>query len=363
MLDMVIGIDASALLKPQPTGVEKYARFLLEAMMKEPLQAGESVVLYGRGPAPAWLRLPQGWEWKDLPFSLAKGWTHFRLSRELTEHSPDVFFSPAHEVPLATGKAKVVTTVHDIAFAKNPKLYSVFQNIRQRFAVKYALRAASTILAVSESTKRDLVTVLHASPEKIRVTPLGVVPHTLPQKDFGFGTYFLYVGRIEEKKNVGTLIRAFIELKAKEPGEIKLILAGSLGFGGEAIKKEAEQSAAAHNIRFLGYLPDDDIVGLYRGALAFVFPSLDEGFGLPILEAMTSGVPTLVSDIPVFHEVAGSASEFADPKNASAFADKMGELLRSPELRQALRLRGLAQAEKYSWDKTAALTWAALRSA
>jgi glycosyltransferase involved in cell wall biosynthesis len=360
----VIGIDASALLKANPTGVEKYARLLLAEMMKTPLNEGESVVLYARDEKPSDLVLPTGWSWKALPFWFPKGWTHLRLSKELFEHPVNVFFSPAHEVPLATGSAKVVTTVHDVVFEKYPKLYSSFQNFRQRAAVRHAVRVASRILAVSASTKRDLVTLFKAGEEKIVVTHLAPtvnprVPELREDKK-----YFLYIGRIEEKKNVGTLVEAFRRFKESMPAgdTTKLILVGGVGFGGEKIVQAAKSSPVANDIVLPGYVPDAEIPELYAGAIAFVFPSHDEGFGLPILDAMSMGTPTLVSDIPVFHEVAGSAAEYAVPTDPNAFALKMKTIVDNSALRSSLSLRGMAQAEKYSWSETARKTWEALRS-
>lgn len=356
------GIDASALLKPNPTGVEKYARLLLAQMMKQPLAEGESVILYARDEKPSDLTLPAGWSWKALPFFFPKGWTHLCLAKELFQHPVDVFFSPAHEVPLATGSAKVVTTVHDVVFAKNPKLYSAFQNLRQRAAVRHAVRVASKLLAVSNSTKRDLVSLFDAAEEKIAVTHLAPTVEARPAEPKQ-GKYFLYIGRIEEKKNVGTLIEAFRRFKESMPvgDATELVLAGGMGYGGEKIIDSAKGLGAAKPVH-LGYVPESDIPGLYAGALAFVFPSHDEGFGLPILDAMKMGAPTLISDIPVFHEVAGSASEYAAPTNSTEFAIKMKTLAESAALRLSLSQRGLAQVEKYSWEETARQTWAALRS-
>jgi glycosyltransferase involved in cell wall biosynthesis len=359
-----IGIDASALLKANPTGVENYARLLLGEMMKSSLLEGESVILYARDEKPSNLGLPAGWTWKALPFWFPKGWTHLRLAKELFEHPVSVFFSPAHEVPLSTGSAKVVTTVHDVVFEKYPKLYSPFQNFRQRAAVRHAVRVASKILAVSASTKRDLVALFKASEEKIVVTHLAPSVDSRSEGVSERGKYFLYIGRIEEKKNVGTLVEAFRRFKESMPAgdATKLVIVGSVGFGGAKIVESAKNSPVTKDIELPGYVPVGDIPGLYAGAIAFVFPSHDEGFGLPILDAMKLGTPTLVSDISVFHEVAGSAAEYASPTDSNAFALKMKALVESPALRSSLSLRGMAQAEKYSWGETARLTWEALRS-
>ncbi|MFA5946339.1 MAG: glycosyltransferase family 1 protein [Patescibacteria group bacterium] len=369
---MIIGIDASALLKPNPTGVENYARFLLASMMAEPLFEGERVLLYARDEKPSGLMLPSGWEWRSLPFSMSKGWTHFRLSRELHEHSPDVFFSPAHEIPLATGTSKVVTTIHDVVFAVHPKLYSRLQNMRQRFAVRYAVSKASRIIAVSEATKGDLVDYFKASADKISVVhhaptmtekPASeMIEAVLAKYHLERGKYFFYLGRIEDKKNVRVIVEAFNLYKLYKMTDVKLVLAGSMGYGGEEIKLLAEGSNASKDIVFLGYTQNADVPSLYAGALAFVFPSVAEGFGLPVLEAMSMGTPVLLSDITVFHEVAGSAALYASSSDARAFAEKMKELAESAELRLSLRDRGLAQAEKYTWVETAKKTWEALRS-
>ena len=180
---------------------------------------------------------------------------------------------------------------------------------------------ATKLLAISEATKNDLVELAHADATKIVVTPLAVnasdftvtpeqKSEVLNRYRLSAGKYFLYVGRLETKKNVVTLLRAFAELK-KDLGvghPIELVLAGKWGYGEEAIK----QTLAVNNngVRVLGFTPEEDLASLYSGALAFCFPSLYEGFGMPVLEAAAAGTPVIASDIPALREVMGDAAVF-----------------------------------------------------
>ncbi len=370
---IVYGIDANALLRDRPTGVERYVLNLLRAMMRTPLGVDERVVLYGAGPQPTHLLLPEGWSWKELRFFLPKGWTHIRLSAELLLHPPDVFFCPAHEIPFLHRKSKIVTTVHDVVFRQVPAAYAPRVLRRQEWAVKRMVKQSEAILTVSEATKQALV-------EHYRVTPDHVFPTLLAATDpiqnptsadevlrkhrLTAGQYILSVGRIEAKKNPATLVRAFIELKRKygQGHPLVLVLAGAVGYSGEEVVKLAKESSFAQDIRFPGYVTDTDLPELMKNALAFVFPSLGEGFGIPVLEAMQYGAPVIVSDIPPMHEVAGDAAFFVPPLDVASLTTTMERFMLEPKTVEEYRQKGLARVREFSWDNTAHATWKALRA-
>lgn len=370
---IVYGIDANALLRVRPTGVERYVLSLLHAMMRIPLGVDERVVLYGAGPQPEHLILPDGWSWKELRFFLPKGWTHIRLSAELLLHPPDVFFCPAHEIPFLHRKCKIVTTVHDVVFRQVPTAYAPQVLRRQEWAVKRMVKQAETILTVSEATKQALVEHYQVTPEHVFPTLLAAtepVTNPTPAEEvlrkhrLTAGQYVLFVGRIEAKKNPATLVRAFIELKRKygQGHPLVLVMAGAIGYGGEEAMKLAKASSFASDIRFPGYVADTDLPELMRNALTFVFPSLGEGFGIPVLEAMQYGAPVIVSDIPPMHEVAGDAAFFVPPVDVASLTTTMERFMLEPKTVEEYRQKGLARVTAFSWEKTAEATWKALRT-
>lgn len=367
------GIDAHLLLRKEATGVPRYARQLLLAMMQTPLLEGEKVILYAHSAKPEDFTLAPGWTWKIISWPFARGWTHGGLSYELIRHPVDVVFVPGHEVPTFFNKKKtqMVTTIHDVAFRRVPESYSDANRLRQDWAVRGAVKKATRIISVSESTKRDLIELYRAPAEKIAVTPLAVNAadyrlteetrrEVLQRYRLSPGKYFFFVGRLEEKKNVAVLVEAFAELKRKlglgHP--LELILAGTPGYGSERILRAV---ARASGVRTVGFVSDADSAGLMRGALALCFPSKYEGFGLPILEAFAANTPVIASDIPSSREVAGEAAMFVPVENIPAWTSAMEQCLMTADLRAELIAKGQAQLQKYSWSATASATWAVLR--
>ncbi|HRH32225.1 MAG TPA: glycosyltransferase family 1 protein [bacterium] len=368
------GIDGTALLLPRPTGVERYVANVLRSMMKMPLTLSEErVVLYAPKSKPESLVLPEGWTWRELGFWLPKGWTHVRLSAELLMHPPDVFFNPAHEIPYLYRRAKVVTTVHDVVFRHAPAAYPAANLRRQEWAVKRIVKQAQAMLAVSEATKNDLIELYKVPAEKVTVTHLAPgglgeavsdAANTLRKYALTPGMYMMYVSRIEAKKNPQTLIRAFIELRRRYGvgHPLKLVLVGDPGFGGEDAKRLAQTSNCKDDILFLGYVPDAEVKGLLENALCFAFPSLGEGFGIPVLEAMVCGAPAVVSDLPVLHEVAGEAALFVPPLDVARWTVALDTMLIDQKRRAELVALGKERVKQFTWEKTATITWSVLRA-
>ncbi len=367
------GIDGTALIKPTPTGVERYVTQLLSAMMTLPLAPeSERVILYAPQAKPAQLVLPLGWVWKELDFWLPRGWTHIRLSYELLRHPPDVFFNPAHEIPLCHGRAKVMTTVHDVIFRHVPGAYSAASLRRQEWAIKSIAKRAARIVTVSEATKTDLIDIYKIPAERLVVTPLApgssLGPPATAQavmRKYALtpGMYVLFVGRVETKKNPITLIKAFIELRRRYGvgHPLKLVLAGSQGFGAEAALNLAKASNCTNDILFLGYVPDEDVPELMANALCFAFPSLGEGFGIPILEAMAAGLPVIASDLPVMREIAHEAALFVPALDVAKWTVALDTMLIDQKRREELSVKGKERVKAFSWIQTAEATWQALR--
>lgn len=369
---MLIGIDCNALTRGFATGVERYVRTLIIELMKTSLAPGDRVRLYVSSIPKETMALPDGWEWRVLPFGMPKGWTHVRLSWELVRNPPDVLFVPGHEVPLfVSKKTKVVATVHDVAFRRVPSTYPPRARRRQEWAVRRAVKRATRLIAVSETTKRDLVELYGVNQEKISVTPLavdttqfvmteGAMRDILQRYRVAPGKYFFFVGRLEEKKNVAALVDAFAEMRRKlgVGHPVELLLAGTPGFGGERILRAV---ARATGVRTVGFVPDADAAALMRGARALCFPSLYEGFGLPILEGFAAGVPVIASDIPSSREVAGDAALFVAPDDVPGWTKAMERCLFGADVRATFIAKGNEQLQKFSWTATADATWNVLR--
>ncbi len=366
---MRIGIAVNDLTLDKKTGVERYVERLVAEMMMFPLVEGDSVLFYVSHLPSTSYNLPAGWTWRVLSFPFPKGWTHLRLSYELWRNPPDVFFNPSHEIPcFVSRKTKVISTVHDVAFRKVRGLYSAKNVARQEWAIARVIKKASILLAISEATKQDLVSLFHVPESRIVVTSLGVdAAHfavadrardeVLQRYRLAHGRYVLFVGRLEEKKNVVTLIRAFAELrKGLGVGHpLELVLAGRWGFGEERIKNVLK--AAGEGIRVVGFVPDADLPSLYAGALCFCFPSMEEGFGLPVLEAAAAGVPVIASDIPALREAAGDTAVFVSPQDTAAWTSALRDMVFGTNEREIMIEKGKSHALKATWHDTAQKTW------
>ncbi len=375
-------IDAWSANQEKKSGVETYAFQLIQAMKQHALHPNERVVLYSPVKLQGVLaELPTGWEEKTLFWSLPFAWMRGRVSWELFRRSPDVLFVPAQGLPLIPPafmrggrKLRVVTTIHDIGYLRLPDLYEVKSRKRISSATKRSLSKADYILTVSEFSKKEIVIFYRISEEKISVTPLAVdqsVYKTLPLESIKTvlsryrlsPNYFLYVGRLDKKKNVELAIRAFEQFKTgRGVGDpFELILVGEPGFGADFLKKLIALSEQKMHIRVLGHLPDADVSACMNGATAFLFPSWYEGFGIPNLEAIACGTPVLASDIPAHREILHDAAVFLPPNNPSAWANAMRQILEDKLLKSTLAENGGVVTSLYSWEKTAAKTWEILR--
>ncbi len=345
---MTIGIDASRANKKERTGVEWYSYFLIQEF-KNLVPADTRVVLYMQDePLADILPLPPNWEIKILrwPFRF---WTIFRLSWEMLLHGPDIFFSPANILPFFMPQ-KTFTTIHDIGFKRFPKCYGREERWMQNFGVRHALKKSNTIFVPSEFTKKELVEVYGAQAKKIIVTLLGFNPSSPPLDKGRKGgvPYFLFIGRKDAKKNILGILEAFKIFSAKNPN-YSLVLAGP--------------SAIIHNTYPIiqnVILPDwvnsNDKQLLLSHAEIFLFPSLYEGFGLPILEAFAAGTPVITSNFASMPEVAGNAAILVNPEDPQEIADAMEKITKNSALKAELIQKGHEQLKKFSWKKCAEKT-------
>jgi glycosyltransferase involved in cell wall biosynthesis len=262
-----------------------------------------------------------------------------------------------------------VLTVHDLSFLREPGWFKRDRATYYRSMIGRSVQTADRILADSEATASDLREFLRVPSEKIDVILLGVDPQGVPETTnadsairakYGLDRdYFLYLGTIEPRKNLPRVVEAFDQIAGDI--DVDLVIAGRPGWRYASTMDAIEHAHSRERIRRIGFVPDEDAPSVLRGATAFVWPSLWEGFGLPPLEAMAQGVPVLTSNISSLPEVVGDAAVTVDPEDVDAIALGMCRIATDAELRARLIEAGLARAVKLTWDKTARETLAAYR--
>jgi glycosyltransferase involved in cell wall biosynthesis len=290
----------------------------------------------------------------------------FYIPRGLRAQGIDVFHGVDHiGVPLFAKVGCYVATIHDMI----PLLWPQWVTRKHRLVVTAAYhrlgRQADLVITPSEATKVDILRHLQINPERIAVIPWGCAKRFQPGGDrerFAVvqqryrlpARYLLFVGTLEPRKNLTTLLHAYAMLRAEGCGEdLKLVVAGRTGWLYADIFDTVKTLALEEEVIFTGFVDDEDLPDIYRGAQLFVFPSLYEGFGLPILEAMASGVPVITSDAASMPEVAGDAAIFVNPHDPKGIAEGIAWVLADDGLRETLTQKGLARARRFTWDSVA----------
>jgi glycosyltransferase involved in cell wall biosynthesis len=402
---VIIGVDASRALNAQLTGTERYSLEIIRHLLALPEARRHSWRLYLPSEAPAHLFCIQleNVECRILP--ARRLWTHRALAWEVVRHPPDVLFIPAHVIPLLPPflLPATVVTLHDVGYRHFPEAHSLSQRIYLELSTRWSAAVARRVIAVSQFTASDLRRFYGTPAAKIRVIYEGadarrrggeeakrrggeeaegcggadarrrggeeakrrVYPQdsrarggaevSSPQ-DWGAGgarPYAFYLGTIQPRKNLARLIEAYGLLLRREGVEWDLVLAGRRGWLSDHLYDLARQGGFGERVHFLGYVPDEQAQALMQNALFFAFPSLFEGFGLPVLEAQQKGVPVMCSNNSALPEVAGDAAILVDPNDVEAIADAMLQLSQDEALRQKLIAAGYENLKRFSWEKAA----------
>lgn len=395
---MIIGLDASRANVAERTGTEKYSFEVIRRML--PMLHEHQFRLYVREPLlPDWPPLPSNVEVRVLQWAPGVLWTHLRLSWELFWHRPDVLFVPADTVPLVHPK-KTISTIHDVAFERFPELYrgasvqrrlgwlrplihvavriltlgrySASERDYHRWSVRQAVRTCSNLLTVSEFSKQEIVSLLDVDPTRITVTYPGVHQpeyfssispdrrSSTLQKLQLTKPFFLFVGRLEKKKNIGLLIQAYKKYVKETADPIDLVLVGTPGFGWDEQLTIVSASPLKDHIHILGWQNDEVVDVLLCTATALLFLSQYEGFGLPALESLSAGVPVVSSRHGSLPEVIGTSGIFVDTDNLESVVKAMRQVVEDQPLRQKLIDSGRRQVVQYTWEQTAKKTFQGL---
>jgi len=368
-----IGIDYTAAAR-QHAGIGRYTRELVTALLE--LESAHRYTIFaatGGMEVGDWRAEIRGnhIRFRTLPLSddwIARLWHRLRLPVpvEIITGPLDIFYSPDFVLPPTRRNTHTLLTVHDLSFLHYPEHFVPGLVHYLSRVVPRSVARADRVLADSEATRADLITKLGTEPEKIEVLYSGVDARFRPEKEpgeserlrarytVGDRPYVLSVGTLQPRKNYIRLIQAFARLTDSRPhpfADLRLLIAGGRGWLYQDILAAAEQHG--DRVRLLGFVEDVDLPALYRNAVLFAFPSLHEGFGLPVLEAMACGVPVVCSDRSSLPEVAGDASLLVDPLDTDGLSDAMARVLEDHDLRQEMIARGIAQAARFKWEQAA----------
>lgn len=283
-------------------------------------------------------------------------WEQVIQPSALRREKIDVLHALAFAGPLAISMPWLAT-IYDLSFARFPESFNRLNRIYLLWAVKNSVRRANRIIAISESTKRDLMKMFDARLEQIKVIYCGVDSSFSPAKNQNDtmtrakmpAEFILHVGTIEPRKNIVHLIRAFAQAKRAAHLPHQLVLVGARGWKYTEIDQTIAQENVVNDVIFPGYVPQDELPAWYRAAELFVYPSLYEGFGLPPLEAMASGTPVITSNAASLPEVVGEAAIQVSPTDQVALVDAIIRALSDSTLREQMSARGIDQAKKFSW--------------
>ncbi len=389
---MIIGFDASRAFISERTGTENYSYNILVNLLQTDRR--NAYKIYLRLPAELldkraeemyqgksqkervtqWVetvrkQLPPTQNYRLIVIKNKWLWTQVGLARELWKYPPDVLFVPAHTLPVVRKKKiRTVVTIHDLGYEYLPQYHQFPQKLWLNRSTEYAVKHADRLIAVSEATKEDLVGKLKADEKKISVIYEGfgwdsfnkqniqkpgitLLSHYSLDSD-----YILFIGTIQPRKNLVRLIQAFSQviqssLVQEQMPKLQLALAGKKGWLHEDIFAESARSGVADRVKFLGHVPDAEAISLLKGAKVFVFPSLFEGFGIPIIEAQSVNTPVVTSRKKPMTEVGGDGCEYVDPESPEDIARGINKVLGDRLYADSLRKKGLVNVQRFSWKK------------
>jgi glycosyltransferase involved in cell wall biosynthesis len=356
-----IGFDGRALTSPAG-GVRRYASELLAAMTT--LDAALELVIIGGDPSAAVparsRRVPEPWH----PPTNA-GWSIIGLPRAAKHAGIDVLHAPAYTGPFWS-PVPVVLTVHDVSYARHPEWFPYRRDAVRRAFYRRCALSATSVITVSQFSASEIHAAYGIATDRIAVVPHGV------SAEFGAAAvvdrailpdgvtppFLLHVGDLHERRNLSTVVDALFKLRSHggAASRLQLVMAGVDRGVGDALNAQARAAGAPGAVVLLGAVDEVRLRTLYRSALALVYPSRYEGFGLPLLEAMAAGLPVIASRAASIPEVLGDAGLLLEPLDGSAWAAAIERVASDADVRQSMRSRGIARAAQFTWKRTAELT-------
>lgn len=359
---MIIGVDGNEANVENRVGVSVYTYNLLKYFASHATDKTRFVVYLRHAPA---TDMPE--ENEFYTYQHVKGvaaWSQIFLPLHLYTHrKPDVFFAPAHYIPRMC-PIPVVVTIHDLAYYYYPDEFLKKDLYKLRHWTAYAISKARKIIAVSKTTKKDIIRHFNLADEMVDVIYNGYEKEVREDMRVSLADidstiepdlYFLYVGTLQPRKNILTLMHAFKAFSTKHP-EYKLVIAGKKGWMYQDVFELRSDLDLRDQVIFTGFIPDSSVTTLYKHAKAFIMPSRYEGFGIPVLEAMSHGCPVISSTSSSLPEIGGDACLYFDPDNTNELAEKMGMIVTDSDLRASLIAEGKKRIMNFSWDTCATET-------
>ena len=362
---MRIGIDYTAAVR-QGAGIGRYTRMLVAALAQ--VDCNNQYVLLSAGREATPREWPPNFCRRVLPLTdrhLAILWQRLRvpLPVEWLTGRLDIFHSPDFVLP-PVWQAHTILTIHDLSFMRHPECFSPALLHYLNDAVPRSVTRADVILADSESTRQDLLALLHVPPERVIVLYPGVEARFCPQPDdetqhkmlarYGIcRPFILGLGTLQPRKNWARLIRAYHRLRQAHHIPHQLVIGGGEGWLSGEVHDTIAELGLRDEVLLTGFIADQDLPALYSAADVFAFPSLYEGFGIPVLEALACGTPVLTSNTSSLPEVAGDAALLVPPEDVEALAEALWRLIDDRTLRDVLRARGFEQVKRFRWDGAA----------
>lgn len=365
---MIIGIDGNEANVDRRVGIGEYAFELIREFQKIKSNGTRFVIYLKQAPMHHMPPPTHNFSYKVV--GPKKLWTQFGLPLSLyLGKKPDVFFTPTHYAPRFSPIPTAIS-VMDMSFIFYPELFLKKDLYQLTNWTKYSVINASAVFTISNSSKDDIIKTYRIESKKVHVTYPGIKIQGSKIKDknmdelkkkFGIKEDFiLFVGTLQPRKNIEKLVEAFSLIKGQE--ELQLVIVGKRGWQYEEILRSPKKYGVENKVKFLDFVEENDLSILYKNAVCFVLPSLYEGFGLPVLEAMKNGCPVLTSNVSSLPEAGGDAALYFDPNSAEDIARQIERVLKDEKLRASMIEKEKAQVKKFSWEKTAAKTLKVLES-
>lgn len=357
---MRIGFDVSALVK-EAAGIGQCIINIIDNIMDIDTENEYFLFTYDKIKLP--FSLKKNWSIVDYGGAKHKQIRYFTaLPQILKKMKIEVFFGTRHYLPPFNSRIRYVALVHDLIPLRMPELFT--KKHLQRFKIFTAIckHQADSYIAVSEATKADILDYMKIPEEKIQVIYEGASTNFTPERDeagiketmerFSIeGDYLLCLSTVEPRKNMLRTIQAYEQYVLKNELPYKLVIVGGKGWNNGEIYDYVKEHNLSGNVIFTGYVSNEDVKNIYAGATVFIYASLYEGFGIPVLEAMQSGVPVITSNVSSMPEVAGDACILVDPYQVDEIKNAIIKVLDSKELQNEMRRKGITQAKKFSWRK------------
>ncbi len=376
---MLIGIDGNEANVEKRVGISEYSFELLKQFNRYETPNIKYQIYLKEKPLDHMPKESENWQYKIV--SPKKLWTQIGLPIYLFTHfpRPDIFLSLTHYAPRFSPVPTAIA-IMDLAYLRFPEMFKERDLYQLKNWTAYSAKSASLIFTISNSSKDDIIKFYNINPKKIIVTYLGIKNELgsmnpadakaiagknelsmkfedVKNKYKISDKFILFVGTLQPRKNIVSLIEAFSLLKEED---LNLVIVGRKGWLYEEILAAPEKFGVEKNVKFLDFVPDDELNVLYKNAICYCLPSLYEGFGLPVLEAMQRGCPVLTSNVSSLPEAGGNAALYFDPNKSEDIAKKLEIIIKDKKLRYEMIKKGYEQIKKFSWEKTAKQTLDAL---